>query len=489
MAISAMDNYSIAFNSYVILLIVQAIVYNLQRSGYGLCARIFLVVSVPLLILVPPYIFAATYHESNVEYFYALLAGGILPILLFNTQNDIKWLFAGLIYNLIFIISYDTFLGFKSTPTHDFAILDNAFFRFKIRQLMVYFIVICGYMVKIRLNQFFEERLESVNVELAQKNHKIQTVVGTVQAQNEELQAQQEEMKAKNEELSRNRNELNERNTRIEKYLQVQLALAKSSGIKKGDFKAAIEEICILGTNALEIARVSIWEFDRKRKSLICSNLFERGKNINSSGYEFFEADYAPFFDAMCKEEVIIANDAFSNPATSVFMDGYNKQQLDVRSMLDAPYFINGDLGGVVVALAHESSERKKIETRLRLQKEEILAKNEELLQQQEEIQSINESLELKVKDRTRSLEKKNTQLQEYTYVNSHLLRGPLCRILGIIYLLEHRLVAGAEIDFLVHLKESASELDGMVKKITRNLESDDPTDTEALVNTNNIKF
>jgi hypothetical protein len=59
--------------------------------------------------------------------------------------------------------------------------------------------------------------------------------------------------------------------------------------------------------------------------------------------------------------------------------------------------------------------------------------------------------------------------------VNSHLLRGPLCRILGIIYLVENNLIEDSSVDFIEHLKESASELDEMVKKITRNLEKDQP--------------
>jgi signal transduction histidine kinase len=131
-----------------------------------------------------------------------------------------------------------------------------------------------------------------------------------------------------------------------------------------------------------------------------------------------------------------------------------------------------------------EANERKRIEERVILQKEEILAKNDELKRQQNEIKQINENLEKKIKERTLILEKKNYQLQEYTYINSHLLRGPLCRILGLIYIIENKLYPeGSETEFLGHLKESADELDTMIKGLTKTLEEENHFDLSSLEN------
>ena len=65
-------------------------------------------------------------------------------------------------------------------------------------------------------------------------------------------------------------------------------------------------------------------------------------------------------------------------------------------------------------------------------QNSEIEAQNEELKQQQEHIYSVNELLEKLVEERTLKLNNLNSKLIEYAYVNSHLLRAPLCRIQGL---------------------------------------------------------
>ena len=44
---------------------------------------------------------------------------------------------------------------------------------------------------------------------------------------------------------------------------------------------------------------------------------------------------------------------------------------------------------------------------------------------------SINDNLELTIKDRTRELENKNKALEEYAFITAHKLRAPLASILG----------------------------------------------------------
>jgi signal transduction histidine kinase len=62
---------------------------------------------------------------------------------------------------------------------------------------------------------------------------------------------------------------------------------------------------------------------------------------------------------------------------------------------------------------------------------------NSELAQTQEKIRLINESLELVVEDRAAQIRQKNDELSEYAFINAHMLRGPLCRILGLLHLME----------------------------------------------------
>jgi light-regulated signal transduction histidine kinase (bacteriophytochrome) len=75
-------------------------------------------------------------------------------------------------------------------------------------------------------------------------------------------------------------------------------------------------------------------------------------------------------------------------------------------------------------------------------QREELAAMNEELTQSNENLIELNnkmslwnDSLEETVAKRTSEIERQNIQLKEYAYYNAHKLRGPFCRIKGLLNL------------------------------------------------------
>lgn len=90
----------------------------------------------------------------------------------------------------------------------------------------------------------------------------------------------------------------------------------------------------------------------------------------------------------------------------------------------------------------------------------------DELRQQSEEIKQINDKLEFMVQQRTQELELQNHQLAEYAYINGHLLRGPLCRVQGLIYLMELSDKIDQTDPMYVHLRDSVDEFAGVVKHI-----------------------
>lgn len=119
-------------------------------------------------------------------------------------------------------------------------------------------------------------------------------------------------------------------------------------------------------------------------------------------------------------------------------------------------------------------------------QKNEINEKSEEISVQSEELKALNESLlglnqnlENKVLERTQLLEIKNQKLSEYAFINAHKLRAPVASILGLIQFFDYKKVLnnnGEEIS--ERLKESASELNIIVKEIREKLEREDLINT-----------
>lgn len=107
------------------------------------------------------------------------------------------------------------------------------------------------------------------------------------------------------------------------------------------------------------------------------------------------------------------------------------------------------------------------------------------LHQSNQELESLNGALDELVFERTRQLEKRNAQLAEYAFINSHLLRAPLARLLGLSTLFEMQ-KKGQEVDreTVQRFIAACHELDQIINLIAQTLtqESDlDHLEIEAL--------
>ena len=116
-------------------------------------------------------------------------------------------------------------------------------------------------------------------------------------------------------------------------------------------------------------------------------------------------------------------------------------------------------------------------------QKEKILQQHEALVQYAADISASNESLESKVQERTRVLNEQNQKLTEYAFVNAHLLRGPLCRIMGLSELIKSEKCADEIPKLAILLDSSVQELDEVVRKITAILDQGRILDRDAIKN------
>jgi light-regulated signal transduction histidine kinase (bacteriophytochrome) len=59
----------------------------------------------------------------------------------------------------------------------------------------------------------------------------------------------------------------------------------------------------------------------------------------------------------------------------------------------------------------------------------------------------------------------------EYSFVNSHILRAPVSRILGLVQLLKRSTSDTHDKDIMNHLEESSKELDEVVRKLSITLQ------------------
>ena len=96
----------------------------------------------------------------------------------------------------------------------------------------------------------------------------------------------------------------------------------------------------------------------------------------------------------------------------------------------------------------------------------ELQKRSDKLFSGQAELKALNENLEDMVSTQTDEIKTRNDELAEYAYVNAHLLRAPLTRVMGLTYLLNSQNYLSK--NKLERLKEKAEETDAIVKRINK---------------------
>jgi PAS domain S-box-containing protein len=90
---------------------------------------------------------------------------------------------------------------------------------------------------------------------------------------------------------------------------------------------------------------VSFWDYYTDR--IECFNLYDLSTNQHSNGLILKKADFPIYFETIEKEKQIISSDIFNQKETSEFCGDFFKK-LNIKSMLDYPVYINGDLNGII---------------------------------------------------------------------------------------------------------------------------------------------
>lgn len=94
-----------------------------------------------------------------------------------------------------------------------------------------------------------------------------------------------------------------------------------------------------------------------------------------------------------------------------------------------------------------------------------FLEQNILIEEQKEKIEQFNRNLHLRVLQRTEEVQSRNKMLAEYAFINAHVLRGPLSRVMGLLnlMLLEERT---RDPEKVKQVRHAAEEMDSIIRKI-----------------------
>jgi signal transduction histidine kinase len=108
----------------------------------------------------------------------------------------------------------------------------------------------------------------------------------------------------------------------------------------------------------------------------------------------------------------------------------------------------------------------------LHLSREELASQNEKLQDAQSVIEEQNQNLEGEVAKRTLELTVQNQQLEQFAFIASHNLRGPVARMLGLGKLVGAGAIADNEKEYVMNnLLENTKELDTVVRDLSHILD------------------
>lgn len=94
--------------------------------------------------------------------------------------------------------------------------------------------------------------------------------------------------------------------------------------------------------------RASLWMYldPLMCDSIVCLSLYDRTDDAWSSGTVLREEEFAPYFEAMRKDNLIVASDARTHPTTSCFSEPYF-EPLGIYSLLDVGINVSNEPFGL----------------------------------------------------------------------------------------------------------------------------------------------
>ena len=138
--------------------------------------------------------------------------------------------------------------------------------------------------------------------------------------------------------------------TQLSELEVARLALAKSSQAEDPELAHSLLKVLRVAADALEAARVSVWQISSDWTRIECRALYERADQKFSSGLVLELSEFPAYAAALKERRVIAAEDAHTDARTRELEASYLLHH-DIGALLDCPIY---DQGEVIAILCHE---------------------------------------------------------------------------------------------------------------------------------------
>ncbi|MES2886085.1 MAG: response regulator [Pseudomonadota bacterium] len=246
------------------------------------------------------------------------------------------------------------------------------------------------------------------------------------------------------------------------------LRISNDSAVDDGDLIASTRLVLRAAQNALDVRRVSIWNYDGERDGIVCQMLVD-GDRESTEPVRLQQADYPAYFKAMREHRSIMADDAPTHPATFEFAEGY-LAPLGITSMLDVAIRHGGRTVGVICC-EHVGPARhwRDEETSFVGALSDVLSRAltaEQKKLADDSLRELNADLEQRVAERTREAEEANAAKSSFLANMSHEIRTPMNAIIGMSHLALKTKLDTRQRDYVQKIDRAANNLLGIINDI-----------------------
>ncbi|WPU65955.1 PAS domain-containing protein [Peredibacter starrii] len=133
---------------------------------------------------------------------------------------------------------------------------------------------------------------------------------------------------------------------KFELYHAAQSWFAKNTEIYRSSRYRALEIICQKINEVMNVQRIGIWFYTIDKEAMYEEMTFV-ANGVPTQGSILKRAELPIYFEHLRAERVLVSNDTFKDEATSEMVDSYMKP-LNVRALLDAPIFSDGEMIGIL---------------------------------------------------------------------------------------------------------------------------------------------
>ena len=406
----------------------------------------------------------------------------LFPLLLLRERKHIKLLRIALIVNILFIIFYDILVAVDEGKVLS-GWISGTYLYYKIPQVVAWAIMVWAFHLINRENEALRQEIEVLHGKLVVSSHNEKKFRNINEGLSREIEEEKQKTKSLSWKLTNLKNELDKTKLAyikaIDEIGKTKERLKKAEAEKENIWKALNDHYLVVlydldGNPEKMNSKAAAWLTsagetlsmrvmpgkDDKSEELLNDKYFGklwkqlksgRSKTMDirialNDKINYITATFTPVFDDDGKPHKILV---IGHDITTM---------VEQHAQIDR---INAELNEKI----KEISEKNQM---MSVQQMDIFEKNLELERQKEKIQAINESLEERVRERTEILERKNKQLTEYAFINSHILRSPVSTMIGLINLMSYSDLPEKDKKLYEHLRATAQVLDDVIHKINR---------------------